>query len=46
MNVQEIIVLLIAACALAYLGYRFIFKKKSHDCDKCGFDNPKKTNKH
>lgn len=45
MNVQEIIVLLIAAIAVTYLCYKFIFKKKPHDCDKCGLDNQRKTNK-
>lgn len=38
---QEFIVLLLAVAALAYLVYKFIFKKKSLDCDKCGLDDKK-----
>lgn len=38
---QEFIVLLITATALVYLGYKFIFKKKQHKCDKCELSDPK-----
>ncbi len=33
---QEFIVLSIAGLALIYLAFKFIFKRESHDCDKCG----------
>mgnify|MGYP001580121113 CR=1 len=43
---QEFIVLLLAVAALAYLVYKFIFKKKSHDCDQCELSDPKNNNNH
>jgi len=33
---QEIIVFTIATIALVYLFTKFIVKRKSHDCGKCG----------
>lgn len=32
---QEVIVFIITGVALAYLGYRFLGKNKSKNCDKC-----------
>ena len=32
---QEIIAFTIVALALIYLIVKFIFKRKSHQCDKC-----------
>ncbi len=36
---QEIIVFAIAIAALVYLFIKFVAKRKSHDCDKCGSAN-------
>jgi len=36
---QEIIIFTFAAAALVYLFRKFISKRKSHDCDKCGLNN-------
>ena len=32
---QEFIVITITSIALSYLIYKFVFKNKSHHCDKC-----------
>jgi hypothetical protein len=40
---QEFIVLLIAAIALIYLSYKFISKKKAHNCEKCGLTDDKQV---
>ncbi|MCO6500725.1 MAG: FeoB-associated Cys-rich membrane protein [Vicingus serpentipes] len=32
---QEIIAFIIVALALIYLIVKFVFKRKSHQCDKC-----------
>ncbi|MBW6481601.1 MAG: FeoB-associated Cys-rich membrane protein [Vicingaceae bacterium] len=39
MNLQDIIVVFIVCVAVFYLIYRYIIKRKKHDCDDCGFNN-------
>ncbi|NCP45309.1 MAG: FeoB-associated Cys-rich membrane protein [Flavobacteriales bacterium] len=39
MNLQAIIVAFIVCVALFYLIYKYIIKRKKHDCDDCGFNN-------
>jgi len=43
---QEIIVFTIATIALVYLFIKFIVKRKSHDCGKCGCNDEKELEKH
>ena len=40
---QEIIVFTIATIALVYLFIKFVIKRKSHDCGKCGIADNKET---
>jgi hypothetical protein len=42
---QEIIVFTIASIALAYLLFKFVVKKKSHNCTKCDIGESKNSKK-
>ena len=37
MGVQELIVIILIVCSLAYLAFKLIKKTKNHDCDNCGY---------
>ena len=43
---QEFIVLIIGIAALSYLGFKFIAKNKSQNCDNCGLNDTNELKKH
>jgi len=42
---QEIIVFTVVGLALIYLVVKFVFKRKTHDCNKCGLSGKGKESK-
>lgn len=38
MNIQEILAAVWVLAAVVFLVYKFIIKRKKHDCDDCGLN--------